>query len=251
MNMTSRTRAVGVVVPVHNEEELLGSALTAIDLAFADVLHEPIACRTAIVLDNCRDGSATIARDWIRALARRGGPHRAVVVRCRSAGVGSARRLGASTLLRTWRAFSPGNIWLATTDADSRVPRGWISAQLAAHEVGADIWAGRVMVEDWSPYGERMARLWNQTYDRERLPVHGASLGFNAQMYLDVGGFSALRSGEDRALHQAIVEAGGRAATGREARVITSARRQGRAPLGFAHALASFDADAPTSELIA
>jgi hypothetical protein len=71
--------------------------------------------------------------------------------------------------------------------------------------------------------------------------VHGASLGFNAQMYLDAGGFAALGTGEDRALHRAILAAGGYALEDEELRVITSGRRLARAPLGFAHALSSFD----------
>ena len=140
---------------------------------------------------------------------------------------------------RKWRRLNPGNIWLATTDADSRVPPGWLAAQLAAHEFGADVWTGRVTVEDWSPYEEETARLWNEAYDAEQMPVHGASLGFNAQMYLDAGGFASLGTGEDRALHQAILAVGGRALEDMELRVITSGRRLARAPLGFAHALSS------------
>ena len=233
-----RTKAVGVLVPVHNEEELLGSALAAIERAFSEVMHRGIECRTAIVLDGCCDQSATIARRWARSLARLEAPHRsALVLRCRSAGVGEARRLGAAALLRKWRALNPGNIWLATTDADSRVPPGWLAAQLAAHEFGADLWTGRVTVEDWSPYEEETARLWNEAYDAEQVPVHGASLGFNAQMYLDAGGFASLGTGEDRALHQAILAVGGRACEDMELRVITSGRRMARAPQGFAHAL--------------
>lgn len=237
-----RTKAVGVLVPVHNEEQLLGSALAAIERAFSEVMHRGIECRTAIVLDGCSDQSATIARRWARSLARLEAPHRSVLVlRCRSAGVGEARRLGAAALLRKWRALSPGNIWLATTDADSRVPPGWLAAQLAAHEFGVDLWTGRVTVEDWSPYEEKTARLWNEAYDAEQVPVHGASLGFNAQMYLDAGGFASLGTGEDRALHQAILAVGGRALEDMELRVITSGRRMARAPQGFAHALSSLD----------
>jgi glycosyltransferase involved in cell wall biosynthesis len=247
-----RTKAVGVVVPVHNEEELLGPALGAIERAFSEVMHGGIECRTAIVLDACSDDSATIARHWARSLARLKVPHQSVVVLPRrSAGVGEARRLGAASLLRKWRRFSPRNIWLATTDADSRVPPGWLAAQLAAHEFGADVWTGRVTVEDWSPYGERTARLWNEAYDAEQMPIHGASLGFNAQMYLEAGGFASLGTGEDRALHEAILAAGGRALEDLELRVITSGRRSARAPLGFAHALNSFDGDVQDGELVA
>jgi hypothetical protein len=243
--------AVGVVVPVHNEEELLEPALGALDLAFSEVQHRGIECRSAIVLDGCNDGSESIARDWTRSLARRKGSHRSVVLRCRSTGVGGARKLGVAALLRKWRGIDPGRIWLATTDADSRVPREWLATQLSAYQVGADVWTGRVAVEDWSPYGESTALLWNEAYDDEAVPVHGASLGFNARAYLDAGGFAALLTGEDRALHHAIVEAGGHACHDMELRVITSGRRQARAPLGFAHALTSFDEDLRNGELIA
>lgn len=239
-----RTKAVGVVVPVHNEEELLGPALGAVERAFSEVMHREIECRTAIVLDGCSDDSPAIARHWARSLARLEGPHQSVVLRCRSAGVGEARRLGAATLLRKWRALHPRNIWLATTDADSRVPPGWLAAQVDAHEFGADVWTGRVTVEDWSPYDDRTAQLWNEAYDAEQVPVHGASLGFNAHMYLKAGGFAALGTGEDRALHEAILAAGGRALEDMELRAITSGRRLARAPLGFAHTLSSFDENA-------
>ncbi len=75
-----RTKAVGVVVPVHNEEELLGPALGAIECAFSEVMHRGIEGRTAIVLDGCSDNSATIARHWARSLARLKVPHQSVVV---------------------------------------------------------------------------------------------------------------------------------------------------------------------------
>jgi hypothetical protein len=247
----TRTKAVGVVIPVHDEEELLGSALAALERAFAEVMHLSLECRTAIVLDNCRDGSAAVARRWSRALARRRVPHQSVVSLSGSAGVGNARRLGSATLLRLWRALDPAHIWLATTDADSRVPPSWLAAQVAAHESGADIWTGRVSVEDWSTYDGRTALLWNEAYDDERLPVHGASLGFNAQSYLDAGGFASLRTGEDREIHQAILDTGGHAWEDREHRVVTSARRRARAPLGFAHALSSFADGVRNGELIA
>jgi glycosyltransferase involved in cell wall biosynthesis len=246
----TRTKAVGVVIPVHNEEELLGAALAALDSAISEVEQLGIECHTAIVLDDCSDGSAAIARHWARALARRGGAHQAVILRCFSTGVGIARRMGCSALLRRWAALNPDTIWLATTDADSRVPPNWLATQVAAHEAGADLWTGRVTVEDWSPYSERTAVLWHEAYDNELVPIHGANLGCNARTYLDARGFSSLRTGEDRALHQAIVEAGGNAVEDLRTLVITSARRQARAPLGFAHALSSFDDTVRRGELI-
>jgi hypothetical protein len=237
----NRTAAVGVVLPVHNEEDLLADALEAIDHAFDHIVHLGTACRTVIVLDACSDASAMITRRWVRELRRRGGPHDAVVARSRSASVGPARRAGASALLRAWSRTDPRHIWLATTDADSRVPERWLVAQMAAHEGGADVWAGRVEVEDWANFRPGTAVTWQASYDREVVPVHGASLGFNAQMYLNAGGFTAVKTGEDRALYRAIVDGGGAACADVEVRVVTSGRRQARAPMGFAAVLTALD----------
>jgi hypothetical protein len=112
---------------------------------------------------------------------------------------------------------------------------------MTAHERGADVWTGRVEVEDWSSFQPTTSLTWQASYDREVVPVHGASLGFNAQMYLNVGGFTAVRTGEDRALFRAIVDRGGVACADVEVRVVTSGRRQARAPMGFAAVLTALD----------
>jgi glycosyltransferase involved in cell wall biosynthesis len=241
-----RTQAVAVVLPVHNEEELLEACLADIAASCDPVLRFAIPCTTVIVLDRCVDASEKIAWDWARKLGRCGGLHQATVRRSAGVGVGFARRTGFSTVLRSMAGTEPGRVWLATTDADSRVPENWVSAQVAAHEGGADIWSGRVMVEDWSHYEPDTEERWRRAYDRELTPIHGASLGFNGQAYLNAGGFSAVRSGEDRALHGTIVAQGGRAFEDDETRVVTSGRRHGRAPLGFSCVLSSLDRDRTT-----
>jgi hypothetical protein len=245
-----RTRAVGVILPVHDEEDLLFEALEAIDHAVTSIAPMGVACRTAIVLDSCRDSSAAIARRWVRHLRRRGGPHQARVTRTRFASVGRARRAGAQSLLRGWSRTEAQHIWLATTDADSRVPAGWLLTQVAAHEEGADLWVGRVDVHDWSDHRQSTALRWQVAYDGEGAPIHGANLGFNAQAYLHVGGFPPVESGEDRALYRAIVDAGGSVRVDAAVRVITSGRRRARAPWGFAAALSAVD-EVPDDELIA
>jgi hypothetical protein len=236
-----RTEVVGVVVPVHNEEELLGESLAAIREACAPIVRVGIPCRAVIVLDHCVDASGEISRNWAGELQRTGGRLQAIVHRSTGAGVGSARRTGSSALLRQLSGTDPRHIWLATTDADSRVPKNWLTVQVAAHECGADIWSGRVEVEDWSHHELHTEGRWHRAYDREESPIHGASLGFNGRAYLRSGGFSRLHSGEDRALHEAIVAQGGRAFEGSDAKVITSGRKQARAPLGFAWVLSSLD----------
>jgi Glycosyl transferase family 2 len=246
-----RTKAMGVIVPVHNEEDLLRVALDAIDDASSQVTATGIECRTAIMLDRCTDASEVIAREWVRQLHHEGRAHQAIVRTCRTVGVGNARREGSLSLLRAWASTEPRNIWLATTDADSRVPMEWLTAQLEAHERGADIWTGRVAVEDWSLYEMKTERRWVEAYDNEAAPIHGASLGFNAQMYLDAGGFASLDSGEDRALHRAVVALGGNTQASSTVKVVTSGRRLARAPRGFSYALCSIDRDITEDEKIA
>lgn len=232
-----RTAALGVVVPVHNEQELLAAALSSLVDAFDEVGRCGLESKLAVVLDSCSDASEEIAREWQHVFARDESSVDLSIMVCRAKNVGYARALGCSTLLAHWSRRRPSDIWLATTDADSRVPREWLATQLTEHEAGADYWSGRVAVTDWAEYHHETRSRWLDEYELESQPIHGASLGFNAAAYLAAGGFKALKTGEDRALHRALVAQGVRAHFDSTTRVITSARRRARAPLGFAHAL--------------
>lgn len=217
--------AVGVVLPVHDEERLLPGALEAIEVAVS-TLPMVIRYQVAIVLDECGDDSATIALCW----ATRTG---ALVLRQACKNVGMARGTGAEALLRQWPELESTQIWLSTTDADSRVPTDWLTRQLEAHQTGADLWAGRVRVTEESATALR----WRERYAAEGDPIHGANLGFSAALYRDLGGFRALRTGEDRDLHRRAAEADFRVTYDLRASVTTSSRRRGRAPDGFAETL--------------
>jgi Glycosyl transferase family 2 len=225
----SGIRAVGVVLPVHNEEELLPGALQALEMAVS-ALSPSISCRAAIVLDRCGDASSVIAHSW-------GARFGALVVRrdCRS--VGLARQTGCETILAHWQERDLSQVWLATTDADSRVPQDWLTIQVEAHSSGADLWAGRVSVVEKSAAMSR----WTERYAAERTPIHGASLGFSAALYTQLGGFGSLCSGEDRDFHHRAVAAGFRIAYDARTAVTTSSRRIGRAPGGFASVLGTVE----------
>jgi Glycosyl transferase family 2 len=219
------TDLVGIVLPVHDEEELLPVAFEGVAQA-VDSLPPWISCQVAVVLDECRDGSAALAHAWadrVGALV--------VVEECKS--VGTARRAGSQALLSLWPDADRATIWLATTDADSRVPLDWLTVQLEARHSGSDLWAGRVRVVEESP----VARQWKEAYAAEKRPIHGASLGFSGSLYEHIGGFRCLRSGEDRDLHRRAVAAGFGVTYDLRAPVTTSARRRGRAPEGFASVL--------------
>jgi hypothetical protein len=232
---TRRTSAVGVVLPIHNEEERLGASLHALGSAMAE-LPTSLDCRVALMLDTCSDGSPAIARNWSRR-------HGALLVSCDLGNVGAVRRAGCGALLGSWPRLHARHVWLSTTDADSQVPRQWLTAQVAAHEAGVNLWTGRVAVKDWSHHRPDTAQRWTEDYESQSAPIHGTSMGINGQVYLDIGGFDALLTGEDRDLYFRAVAAGVAPHHDATVPVITSARRVARAPLGFAHVLNTLERD--------
>ena len=213
--------AIGVIVPVHDEAELLPACLAALDRA-VDVAGIP--CRVLAVLDACTDGSA--APD-------------AITVAVRSAG--AARAAGAAALLAHFADVPRANLWLATTDADSRVPAHWLVDQRRLADDGIDAIAGTIHVDDWSGHppgsGDRFAQFYEPPGATDaHTHVHGANFGVRADAYLAAGGFAAIRTGEDHALWNAL--AARRRLSTRRLPVVTSARLVARAPSGFSGFLA-------------
>ena len=74
--------------------------------------------------------------------------------------------------------------------------------------------------------------------------MHGANLGFRAATYLKAGGFPDAPTAEDHALVAALTATGSRMLRTRAVTVVTSARREARAPNGFSHYLAELEATA-------
>lgn len=218
-------RAVAVVVPAHDERALLPGCLAALAVAAHHPALDGIPVRLVPVLDACTDGST--APGAVRITARN---------------VGIARATGCAVALRD---CPPEQLWLATTDADSRVPADWLAVQLRLHRAGADAVAGTVQVADWSGQPARVRRRFASTYGQpgeDHRHVHGANLGLSATAYLAAGGVPALPVGEDQALADALRATGHRVvATGRIP-VRTSARRTGRATGGFADHLRALGA---------
>ncbi len=232
-----RTQALGVVLPVHNEEDLLGAALNSLQDAFASICAWRIEGQFVIVLDSCTDSSAQIVEQWRHRRQRESNSPEVKIVTSERHNVGFARGLGCATLLDTWHRLDPATVWIATTDADSRVPKEWLKAQVLQHELGVDLWCGRVSVSDWSSRREGTSEQWQRKYEEEADPIHGTSLGCNAELYLASGGYRPIESSEDRDLCGRLQAMGAVVHYDSSVPVVTSARRDARAPLGFAHAL--------------
>jgi glycosyltransferase involved in cell wall biosynthesis len=218
--------AVGVVVPAHNEETLLPACLAALDRV-AGGIGVPVS--VLVVADTCTDGTATAARAC-----------GAQVIAIGARNVGAARAAGMAELLRLTAGVNPSAVWLATTDADTVVPPGWLERQLRYADQGWDVVLGTVTVADWDGHPAHVPAAFDALYefgDGPHQHVHGANLGIRASAYLAAGGFRSLRTAEDHALLAAATEAGCSVLQASDIIVQTSARRRARAPLGFSHLL--------------
>ena len=225
---------VAVVIPVRNEEVLLPRCLNALTAAIdaLSAVPEPERpeVRVLLVLDQCTDQSAQVAGRWSTfcrqeiaagsvGVARRDGVRCALgpVRRSRSEGVASAAR-----------------IWIATTDADSAVPPNWLVTQLALARNGAELVLGTVQPDD--DLAARELQRWEalHTVGEGHPHIHGANLGVRADRYLAAGGFAPVDRDEDVLLVAALRDLGVAEARTALIPVLTSGRRIGRTPAGFA-----------------
>lgn len=208
---------IGVLIPVHNEEQLLGECLqTVIEAGRHPALGgEPVLI--LVVLDSCSDGSAAIARQYSVATLE-------VSVR----NVGQARAAGASLLLER------GARWIACTDGDSSVAEDWLVEQLA---LDADAVCGTVTLGQWSddiPLEAQIRYQQNYQHREGHRHIHGANMGVSAAAYTLAGGFPPLACHEDVHLIRQLELSGARIAWSCRPRVTTSTRLQARAAGGFA-----------------
>lgn len=207
---------LGILIPAHNEERLLGDCLESVARAAAHPKLNGENVVIAVILDRCTDRSADIARQC--------------EVTCLAADVGNvglARSIGAQYLL------SRGVRWLASTDADSRVSEDWLVMQLA---LGADLVCGTVRVTDWENIPETVQHQYHAGYqyaDGHR-HIHGANLGCSRDLYLRSGGFAAAAAHEDVNFVNTCQRLGARIAWSDLPKVTTSARLTSRVQGGFA-----------------
>lgn len=224
----TRIDRIGVVVPVHDEEDGLRQCLVALATAASRVA---VPVTVVVVLDACSDGSESVVAHFPDSRVR------AILVDANS--VGCARAAGMSELLR--RGGESGT-WLATTDGDSRVPPNWFVAQLRHAAAGARVIAGTVTVEYW---GDRSAAVRDLArHEYRSVPhrhIHGANLSFAATAYRAAGGFAAVTCDEDVRLMDAFRANAEPITWAADLPVVTSARRYARAPKGFASYLATLE----------
>lgn len=225
-------RLAGVIVPAHDEQDLLPACLASLRRAERALRGTPV--HLVVAADACRDRTAQVAR--------RGG---ASVIRLSARSAGAARAAGAREILRRAGQLDPADVWLATTDADTLVPASWLRKQLRYASQGWDVVAGTIRVTDWTGLHPGAVSRFREHYHSgpgRHSHVHGANLGVRASAYLTAGGFPPTPTGEDHALVAALTADGSRILRTGTLPVITSARRDSRAPGGFGDYLAALDA---------
>lgn len=218
--------SVAVVVPVADEAALLPGCLHALRGSCAElrrVRGGAVTTRVVVVLDGCTDASADIAAEFAEVETVRTAVRR----------VGSARRTGSAYALQG--GGRPDQLWLAATDADSRVPTHWLAAMVELADRGVDLVLGTVVPDgDDLPPDASAAYAAGYVLADGHPHVHGANLGIRGSTYLRTGGWRDVATGEDHALVASAIAAGDvrilRTAT---LAVATSTRLVARAPYGY------------------
>ena len=250
---------LSAVIPVRNEAGGIARTLAALALQ-NDGLGNALdpACYEVLVLaNNCTDETAEAARcfGWrhpqftlhvIEAVLPPAVAH-----------VGTARRRLMDLAARRLLAVGQPHGVVASTDGDTRVASDWVHSLLREIQSGADAVGGRIRVE--RKRGEdRDARLYclrDAAYQRglvrleslldpdpaDPWPRHhqffGGNLGVTADAYCRVGGLPPLPCLEDVAFEEALRRADARIRRSPHIRVSTSARQDGRTPLGLSSQL--------------
>jgi glycosyltransferase involved in cell wall biosynthesis len=224
---------VSVLVPARNEESLLPRCLYSV-LRARKALPPNVTCEIIVAVDSSTDRTREIAE---RILLFEG-----IVVSIEAGLVGKTRAAAAKAAFENYRGPLDRH-WLAHTDADSEVPYDWLLKQLELAESGVGAVAGTVDVDSFAEHTHLVPLCFRHSYrinsDGSHPHVHGANLGVRADLYQLAGGWRELSTGEDHDLWNRIKEADQSCRSCSHFPVITSGRREGRAPEGFAGTLAA------------
>lgn len=230
---------IAVLIPARDEEFLLERCLRSVERARA-ALPPHVTSDVIVIADRCSDSTHAIARRLLR--------QRGVAAVSQYGVVGRARALAAEIALGRFRG-ELSRCWLANTDADCELPASWLVDQLALAEGGAEAVAGVVSVDSFAEHPPHVAARFRETYalhdDGTHPHVHGANLGVRADVYCGAGGWRGLATAEDHELWNRLKAHGRNCRSVAALEIVTSGRIQGRAPQGFAGALAAHDALLP------
>jgi len=221
-----------IAIPAQNEETLIARCLESV-LQACRYLPVTISCDIIVFDDGSTDCTRDIAENCLKASG--------TVVSLDMNNVGLARRLAVAYGLKKYSG-PLNHCWIANTDADSMVPPDWLYRQLCLAERKVMAVAGIIDIDTFEEHDDGVPKRFRETYqinfDGSHSHVHGANLGVRADAYLAAGAWSARMTAEDHDLWQRVQDNGVFTFSSSSLKVITSGRRVGRAPNGFAETLA-------------
>lgn len=231
--MSAPSWHIAVLIPARDEEQLIARCLHSVAQAVRR-LPADITCDLVVVSDGSTDRTVSIARQILQHTM-------GIAIEARAHCVGEARAHAAQLALE--RYCGPRDrCWLANTDADCEVPVNWLQQQMVHAQAGVPAVAGIVDVDSFADHDAGVPARFRDTYrthaDGTHPHVHGANLGVRADAYLAAGGWSALATAEDHDLWGRLQRQTHGCRSDASLCVLTSGRRVGRAPMGFARALA-------------
>ena len=224
---------IAIVIPARDEQELLPRCLRSVQNARL-TLPSYVTSDLIVVTDQSTDDTFKIASDFVQG--------NGTVLETQAGCVGPARALGVQRALERYHG-PRDRCWLANTDADCQVPKTWLLDQLAIADAGFCAIAGTIDVDSFAEHESFVFERFQRSYlihaNGTHPHVHGANLGVRADAYLQAGGWQDLSTAEDHDLWRRLQHGRHRRLSKANLRVLTSGRRVGRAPHGFADALAA------------
>ena len=250
---------LSVVIPVRNEAEQLAKTLASLASqvnARGEALN-PAVYEVLVLANNCTDETAEVARRFALRHPRFALHIAEIALPPPLAHVGTARRLLMDKACRRLVSCGHSHGVIASPDGDTRVASDWVHQMLAETAAGADAVGGRIRVErqrgeDWearlyclrdTAYQRGLARLETllDPDPADPWPRHhqffGGNFGITAQAYHAIGGLPPLPCLEDVALKDALRRTDACIRHSPHVRVSTSARQEGRTPLGLSSQL--------------
>jgi glycosyltransferase involved in cell wall biosynthesis len=229
----SKNWHICIIIPARNEEKLISRCLSSVKAA---VKNLPDFCTYDIVLavDASTDRTFQIGKAIIA--------DNGLVFNIDVQSVGTARQLATASALERYN----GNLsqcWLANTDADCEISTKWLKLQLEHARSGIQALAGIISVDSFDEHNSYVCQRFTNTYtlyeDGTHPHVHGANFGVRADAWARAGGWNSINSGEDHDLWNRLKLLNIPMRANSSCCVVTSGRRVGRAPDGFAQALSA------------
>ncbi len=229
-------RHVEVVVPARNEQAHIGACLHSLrgSIAVLNAENPLVTGGITVVLNDCADGTLDVVGEFGVRILTSGADS-----------VGAVRQLGTADAINRARhaGVDTAELWIACTDADTVVPADWLHRQIEFADSGLDAVIGTVTPGDVSPaIYESWLRHHDLTEGHDH--VHGANLGFRADIYLRAGGFRDAESREDVGLVERIRAHTARWVATHQTSVLTSGRTESRVNGGFGTYIAGLEAEA-------